>query len=181
MRNTKQGSSGNLVWTSISDGVIRQMDRFQSGVPEQYREPHMPVLAKLVEMRAISMRPAAGAPRAETKPNVRCPSAVPLHLLSLSPNRPATSSATGRDTRSRFDFRVRARNAVVARDATRRKRRRREAIVQVTARTVPVLAYRINRGIKTALIGLAGSLNALQRPPNGKAALSLSGCSTASL
>jgi hypothetical protein len=29
MRNTKQGSSGNLVWTSISDGVIRRLDRFQ--------------------------------------------------------------------------------------------------------------------------------------------------------
>jgi hypothetical protein len=27
MRNTKQGSSGNLAWTSISDDVIR-MDRF---------------------------------------------------------------------------------------------------------------------------------------------------------
>jgi hypothetical protein len=45
----------------------------------------MPVLAKLVEMRAISMRPAGGAPRAETKPNVRCPSAVPLHLLQPVP------------------------------------------------------------------------------------------------
>jgi hypothetical protein len=29
MRNTKQGSSGNLVWTSISDGVIRRLERFQ--------------------------------------------------------------------------------------------------------------------------------------------------------
>jgi type I restriction enzyme, R subunit len=26
--NTKQGSNGNLVWTSISDGVIRRTDRF---------------------------------------------------------------------------------------------------------------------------------------------------------
>jgi hypothetical protein len=32
MRNTKQGSSGNLVWTSISDGFIRRLDRFQCGV-----------------------------------------------------------------------------------------------------------------------------------------------------
>jgi hypothetical protein len=84
MRNTKQGSSGNLVWTSISDGVIRQMDRFQPGVPEQYRVPHIPVLAKLVEMRAISMRPA-GAPRAKTKPDVRCSPAVPLHVLQPVP------------------------------------------------------------------------------------------------
>ena len=46
--------------------------------------PTLPVLAKLVEMRAISIR-LAGAPRAKTKPNVRCPRVVPLHTLQPGP------------------------------------------------------------------------------------------------
>jgi hypothetical protein len=44
----------------------------------------MPVLAKLVEMRAISVRPA-GAFRPKTKPNLRCPGAVPLYVLQPVP------------------------------------------------------------------------------------------------
>ena len=45
------------------------------------------VLAKLVEMRAISIK-LMGAPRAKTKPNVRCPRVVPLHTLQPVPEPP---------------------------------------------------------------------------------------------
>jgi hypothetical protein len=55
MRNTKQGSSGNLVWTSISDGVIRRKDRSQRRLPGHYRGHHMPVSAKLAEKVGIAI------------------------------------------------------------------------------------------------------------------------------
>ena len=79
MRNTKQGSSGNLVWTSISDGVIRRKDRSQRGLPGHYRGRHMPVSAKLAEKVGIAISRAERAYLvAESKPNV----GLPLHRLS---------------------------------------------------------------------------------------------------
>jgi hypothetical protein len=114
MRNTKQGSSGNLVWTSISDGVIRRKDRSQRGLPGHYRGRHMPVSAKLAEKVGIAISRAERAYLvAESKPNV----GLPLHRLSSTcfdcPRSIQTqfSGARGRSRRRLFSRRKRE-NAV---------------------------------------------------------------------
>jgi hypothetical protein len=105
--------------------------------------PHA-VLAKLVEMRAISIRPV-GAPRANEAQCAVSPCPPFAYPTACPRNHPATSSATGRHVPRRLIFESRARNAAVARDARTGAMRRWDAGVQVncTASAEPAeLRYR---------------------------------------